>query len=162
VVAMGRGALALLAVIAALGVPCASAAACINQDAGSELWDGVCLYIEQQPNPRAMCDEIIRVDGLPPDMCCVCGISFGDLQKAAGQPPNSWTEIPLPLVPDWYNDRFRMQHVSARRWHRVTAARGLVYVYGGQGKGEAPRPHLTCLQVLCACLTQCRCDAQTT
>ena len=95
-VAMGRGALALLAVIAALGVPCASAAACINQDAGSELWDGVCLYIEQQPNPRAMCDEIIRVDGLPPDMCCVCGISFGDLQKAL--PPLCKVSLKIELA----------------------------------------------------------------
>jgi len=47
----------------------------------------------------------------------------------ASQAPNSWSEIALSgQVP------------GSRRWHGVAAARGLVYVYGGQSYGETLRP----------------------
>ena len=82
--AMAPGALALLAIIATLGAPRASAA-CTNQDAGSYNWRGICLFIEQQPDPRSEC--AIAIDsGMPPDLCCICGsslgASLGDLQTA--------------------------------------------------------------------------------
>ena len=145
------------------GIDLETQSCCTNDDAWADSFGDECYaYVY---NPDWCHDAGYYADSNGVDAttaCCVCGGGTSAAGSDAGQPPNSWTEIPLPEVPRRYNGQLYMEPVSFRQYHRVTAARGLVYVFGGSGRGEAPRPHPTCLQDLRACLTQCRCDAETT